>query len=137
MITCCNFLVFVGRLVQQILPACFHRIRYFGLQHPSSYKKRFEEITNALKLSGLNIHDNTFMAYFTKKWEWKLNPKKCSFCEDRMEIYRIWSKKYGEIYNIFHELAKYDLPPPKYENIRSTDDSYLDLCFEQLSFMIA
>ncbi len=135
--TTCNFIIFIGRLVQQILPAGFHRIRYFGLQHPSSYIKRFDEITNALKLSGMNVHENTFMAYATKSWEWKVNPKKCSFCEDKMEIYRIWSKKYGEIYNVFHELANCNLPPPKDEENLSVKDICVESCFEQIPFIFA
>ncbi|MGJ3502536.1 transposase, partial [Piscirickettsia salmonis] len=32
---------FIGRMVQHILPRNFHRVRYYGLQATSSFKKHF------------------------------------------------------------------------------------------------
>lgn len=137
-VTTCSFIDFIGRLVQQILPHGFHRIKYFGLQHPSSYKKRFQEITAVLKRSGRKIVEDTFVAYAVGNWKWDLDHRKCSFCGSSMEVYRIWSKKYGEIYHMLYDLREYDIPPPDRpppeENEFSAEHQFLGSCYEQPMF---
>lgn len=49
-VTKCDFITFIGRLAQQILPKSFHRIRYYGLQHPSCYVSRANEKLSQIKI---------------------------------------------------------------------------------------
>jgi len=43
--------VFIGRMVQHILPRGFQRVRYYGLQAMTSFKKWFEVIAKAAGFS--------------------------------------------------------------------------------------
>lgn len=116
--TKCSFIDFIGRMAQQILPKGFHRIKYFGLQHPSSYKCRVKEINEGLKLAGKkNYSDDTFVAsYAVGNWKWARDPRKCSYCGEQLELSKIWSKKYGTIFDIFISL-KDSIPPPEQDFI--------------------
>jgi hypothetical protein len=111
--TTCDFITFIGRLAQQILPKGFHRIKYFGLQHPSGYKKRVKEINEGLKMVGKrNYNDDSFIAsYAIGNWKWARDPRKCSYCGSDLELSKIWSKKYGVIFDIFIDLNN-SIPPP-------------------------
>ena len=80
------------------------------------------------------------MAYAVGNWKWDLDHRKCSFCGTEMEVYRIWSKKYGEIYHMLHDLKtrECDIPPPEtlrpLENESISQNHFLESCYEQLSF---
>lgn len=138
--TTCDITDFIGRLAQQILPLGFHRIRYFGLQHPSSYQKHVQEISDGLKKIGRTINsDDSFIAYAVGNWKWTRDPRKCSYCGNELEVTKIWSKKYGVIYDILLELEEYVLPPPNKEqtieeNYELIDDGFSKLQGEQLCF---
>ena len=136
-VTTCSFMDFVGRLAQQILPKCFHRIRYFGLQHPSSFQRRFQEITSSLMKTGRNISKDTFVAYAVGNWKWDLDHRTCTFCGAVMEVYKIWSKKYGEIYHMLHDARVVeDIPPPieNNEEVLPPEYQFLESCYEQQGF---
>lgn len=111
-VTKCDFITFIGRLAQQILPKSFHRIRYYGLQHPSCYVSRANEISNGLKLSGINISNDSFIAYPVGNWKWSLDPRVCKYCGTHLELSKIWSKKYGIIYDFLLGLVPEPIPPP-------------------------
>jgi len=134
----CSFFDFVGRLGQQILPKCFHRIKYFGLQHPSSYKKKSKLISEGMVKSGMKISSDTFVVkYAVGNWKWERDPRKCSMCSSVLEISRIWSKKYGTLFDIFDDWKK-SIPPPKDEpktiNNFALNNEVRGLCGIQLSF---
>lgn len=96
--TTCSFIEFIKRLAQQILPKCFHRIKYYGLQHPSGYKRRFKEITEGLKKIGAVQGSDSFLAYATGDWKWDRDPRKCEFCGEGFgSIENLVKKKWCDI----------------------------------------
>ena len=111
--TFCDVMNFIGRLTQQILPKGFHRIRYFGLQHPSSFQKNVKEINDGLAKSGKKLHsDDSFIAFAVGNWGWINDPRKCFNCGDFLEVWKIWSKKYGVIWEFRGHLIKTGVSPP-------------------------
>lgn len=111
--TSCNIMTFIGRLAQQILPKGFHRIRYFGLQHPSSFRNHVKEINDGLRKSGKTLRsDDSFIAYAVGNWKWNKDHRVCCYCGSALELWIIWSAKYGLIYDAVFELLKTGVSPP-------------------------
>lgn len=138
--TTCKILTFIGRLAQQILPKGFHRIKYFGLQHPSSYQKNKKLITEGLEKSGRKlVSDDSFIAYAVGDWKWSKDPRKCEHCGGELELWKIWSEKYGLIYDATFDLMKNGIdPPPRAiftEEIGESMYEFLSLREEQLPFL--
>jgi len=141
--TTCNVMTFIGRLVQQIFPKGFHNKRYFGLQHPSSYQKNRKIINDGLIKSDRKINSNdAFVAYAVGNWKWTNDNRICSKCKNEMIISKIWSAKYGIIYDALKCLVKNFVDPPVQDNKNelSNDcevnsdptDSNLSLSWKQL-----
>lgn len=138
--TRCTFEIFIGRLAQQILPKCFHRIIYFGLQHPSSYQKNMKVINDGLKKAGRKlVGDESFVAYAVGNWKWRNDPRKCEYCGSELELWKIWSKKYGLIYDATFDLMKNGVDPPPIfkipEEIDVNMSEFINLREEQLCFL--
>lgn len=113
MVTSCDVNTFIGRMAQQILPKKLHRIRYWGIQHPSSYQKNRQEINVGLRKIGRTLNsDDSFIAYATGNWKWSKDPRKCDYCGSDLEVWKIWSEKYGTIYDAVFDLMKNGVSPP-------------------------
>ena len=138
--TSCSTINFIGRLAQQIFPKGFHRIKYFGLQSPSSYTKNKKIVSDGLKKSGRKlVSDDSFVAYAVGAWKWTKDPRKCECCGGELIVWKIWSKKYGIIYDAALELMKNGVDPPAVatfsEEIIENMHEFLNLREEQLSFL--
>ena len=95
--------VFIGRMVQHILPKGFQRIRYYGLQATASFKKWYEVIA---KLTGDLV--DSMMTYATRlKYSDFFsevagrNPLNCESCGELMELTRLFHPARGFFYDIF------------------------------------
>lgn len=129
---------FIGRMVQQILPKGFQRIRYYGLQATKTFEKFmevlkgvFESIKNVAK-GCYKVVKKLYRKRYIETHHGK-DPFICSYCGHEMEIFKIWSKKYGFIYDWYEESVEvYD----SYEENKSVEqgvsppqDTYLQLEF--------
>ena len=138
--TFCDIMTFIGRLAQRILPKGFHRIKYFGLQHPSSYQKNRKEINDGLKKSGRKVDsDDSFVAYAIGNWRWSKDPRTCDYCGSELEVWKIWSKKYGVIYDALFDMMASGVSPPSADtmSIKNTKaiGELFDLREKQLCFV--
>lgn len=101
---------FLGRMVQQIMPKGFQRVRYYGLQATASYARSKERIQEAMGLGDADsdLGPDRFVAegkvtvsvkktgYDKKVFELTgEHPLNCLHCGQRMEVVKVWSKKYG------------------------------------------
>ena len=96
--------VFIGRMVQHILPKGFKRVRYYGLQATKTFAKWKEMITKGIKNLSTEIHDAYQVITIPKYRERYIkgsgkDPFKCSHCGNEMVLWRIWHPKYGVIYD--------------------------------------
>jgi hypothetical protein len=109
-------LLFIGRMVQHILPKGFQRIRYYGLHS----HRRYDEMRS--KLPGILRSDTAP----TSPTEYRVTPRKtfaqlfrltfgadpllCPKCRQPMELERMWHPKYGTLHDWFDaEFEEVDL----------------------------
>lgn len=112
---------FIGRMVQQILPPRFKRIRYYGLQFPSNRSRLTAKVCEAVGRLVLlpEVERRSKVAArldyksLIEIW-WGVDPFRCSHCGSRMELARMWQFGKGWVYSIFDQLFGYDLGPPGY-----------------------
>ena len=95
--------VFIGRMVQHILPKGFQRIRYYGLQATASFKKWYEVIA---RLTGDLVDRMMTYANRLKYCDFfrevaGQNPLICDSCGDLMELTRLFHPARGFFYDIF------------------------------------
>jgi hypothetical protein len=95
---------FIGRLVQQILPKGFQRIRYFGLQATKTFEKVKDLIASALMKVGQVIEGGYKVVkkrlYRDRyKDSAKKDPFRCNFCGEEMDLWKIWVPQYGVIFD--------------------------------------
>lgn len=110
---------FIGRMVQQILPPRFKRIRYYGLQSPSNRSgltaKVCEAVGRLVLLPEIErrsaVPARSCYKDLIELW-WGENPLRCKECGHQMELARMWMFGKGWVYNIFDLLFGYDLGPP-------------------------
>jgi hypothetical protein len=94
--------VFVGRMVQHILPKGFQRIRYYGLQATKTFKKCQAVIKNAGLTKGKG--EGAYEVVQEKKYRQRYkegcgkDPFICPYCGKEMVLWEIWHPKYGVIY---------------------------------------
>lgn len=112
-------LSFVGRMVQQILPKGFRRIRYYGLQDSKNFsrlrakvfeaigKLNFDPAVDCEKAETSKLKYNELVKEF-----WGKDPLICSFCGERMELVRIWEEGKGFVYDLFERTFIDDIGPP-------------------------
>lgn len=142
--------IFIGRLMQQLLPKGFHKVKYYGLHRPKSYRKSAEIVQNGMKGAAIDRNfrnDPTLLqigpdGYQQRMKKWTgVDPLQCPCCGTQMEIVKVWSLKYGPIFDLLEQYQRMAIPPPKnlkkiIENIPSEPidivrDSgrQLELCF--------
>lgn len=121
-------LEFIGRMVQQILPSGFQRVRYYGLQATASFKKSEELINKAMETQSfedttreLNVFvaDNCKQKTFSDK-VYALtgqNPLKCKNCGGIMELVQIWVKGKGYVFDLLAFMESQATGPPKEASI--------------------
>ena len=100
---------FIGRMVQQILPKGFQRIRYFGLHATKIYKK-YEQILTGLFKKVTQVAKGCYKV-IKKRYRDRYkeanhgkDPFICSQCGSLMEVSAIWSPKHGFIYDWLEQI---------------------------------
>ncbi len=110
---------FLGRMMQQLLPKGFQRIRYYGLQsnqHRSRLRAKVCAALGMLELIQERVLAPVRIARLTYKslveiW-WKYDPLRCRKCGELMELVRIWNPKKGFVFSLFSNLFGKDIGPP-------------------------
>lgn len=103
-------LVFIGRMVQHILPKGFQRIRYYGL-HATCKAKRIREELEGLLNDGQEPVANTYQVTGYReriKKSFGIDPLLCPKCGSEMELEGIWHPKYGWIVDNWKSFFKED-----------------------------
>jgi len=98
-------LIFIGRMVQHILPKGFTRIRYYGL-HATCRASRIREglkdllVDTGSEVTGTyQVADSSYRNRIKKSFG--IDPLLCSVCGDEMEFEGIWHPEYGWIVDNF------------------------------------
>ena len=139
---------FIGRMVQQLLPKGFHRVKYYGLQHSKTFSKSKELVLEGMskvELSKIGEEQAVFKARKLsyqerlKIWTGK-DPLECPSCGAEMEVIKVWSKKYGVMFDLLEELKKRGRPPDELLSLQKIDPTDpKDICnqvYEQMSMDI-
>jgi hypothetical protein len=96
--------VFVGRMVQHILPKGFQRIRYYGLQSSKTVEK-WKEVIEGINLGKKGDSNGAYEIVEEKNYRDRYkegcgnDPLKCPCCGAEMSLWKIWHPKYGVIYS--------------------------------------
>lgn len=96
---------FIGRMVQHILPRGFQRVRYYGLQATSSFKKWYEVVAKAagdLVDSMVSYAKRINYAEFFEEVA-KRNPLKCKLCGRGMELVQLYHPDRGMFFDLLAE----------------------------------
>lgn len=109
---------FIGRMVQNILPKGFQRVRYYGLQSTCKLKKVRVLLQTALKklvqgVFGWAERIVEKLSYQERmKRAYALDPLTCVQCGTEMWLWYVWHPDYGVIYDELTQLraGKYDSP---------------------------
>ena len=119
---------FIGRMIQQVLPCGFQKVRYYGLQSTKSYSKNREKILDACDgetpIKSSEVFKAPAQTYADRMMEWTgKNPLVCSKCKNKMEVTKIWIKGKGFVYDLYSNLSH---GPPedvllKLKTMRTTD----------------
>ena len=96
--------IFIGRMVQHVLPKGFKRIRYYGVQAPKTFAKVKMVIQAALaKVEGRVKGAVKIIARLTYRQRYAQStgrdPCRCPHCGKEMAVWRIWHPIYGVIYD--------------------------------------
>ncbi|MFW5928505.1 MAG: IS91 family transposase [Thermoplasmatota archaeon] len=123
-----SVLIFIGRMVQHILPKGFKKVRYYGLHATCKAKK----VAKKLKVIFINIGRKVIKSLFAKekKEEKKRSyrdrimemtgedPFRCPNCGSEMILWKIWVPGYGIIYSELEEMKN-----GKYERLEWEQES--------------
>jgi hypothetical protein len=94
--------VFIGRMVQHILPKGFQKVRYYGLQATANFKKWYEVIAQAagdLVDAMVSYAKRISYAEFFEEIA-GLNPLTCVFCGRGMELVQLFHPKRGVFFDL-------------------------------------
>ena len=103
--------VFIGRMVQHILPKGFQRVRYYGLQATKTFRKWVLIIEKGMRAIGRAVK-GTYRIIGVKKYKErylevsKKNPWICSFCGGEMRLWKIWHPDYGVLFDEYERIKK-------------------------------
>ncbi len=139
---------FIGRMVQQVLPKGFHKVKYYGLQRPKSFAKSKALIKDGLKKVNALVFDSDQSVFRAAKdsyqermklWTGK-DPLECPSCSSQMEVIKIWSKGKGVIFDLLEVLKRSHAPPIKLIKLENAQVSepinIIENFFEQLDLAI-
>ena len=113
---------FIGRLMQQVLPKGFHRVKYYGLHHQNSYSK-WEQIVQegiasqvdsellSRDYSVFKVAADTYQSRM-KLWTGK-DPLACPHCGHQMEVVKVWSRDKGVIFDLLEKYKRNGRSPPE------------------------
>lgn len=94
--------IFIGRMVQHILPKGFQRVRYYGLQATATFKKWYEviarvagDLVDAMVSYVKRIAYADFFEEVAKR-----NPLKCIFCGNELELVRLFHPNRGLFFDL-------------------------------------
>ena len=141
-------LVFIGRMVQQILPKGFHRVKYYGLHHPKTFEKSKKLVLAGVQKIYENViqFDRTMFRVAADSYQERMklwtgrDPLKCPGCNSQMEIIKVWTKSKGVVFDLLDEYKKRGRPPDELislSKVKPTEpvDIMTDF-FEQLDLAI-
>jgi hypothetical protein len=106
-------LIFIGRMVQHILPKGFQRIRYYGLQATCKASKIREELKALLDDNSPEPVAGTYRVtgYRSRiKKGFGIDPLLCPKCGDEMSFEGIWHPEYGWIVDNWESLLTEEIP---------------------------
>ena len=114
-----NSIGFLGRILQQLLPKGFQRIRYYGLQSNQHRSRLRAMVCSALDMLDLVFERVSAPVVTTKLtyqslvgiW-WDYDPLRCNKCGELMDLVRVWKPKKGFIFDIFRMLFGKEIGPP-------------------------
>jgi len=101
--------VFIGRMVQHIMPKGFQRVRYYGLQATKTFKKWSGVIGKGIRALEREVK-GTYQIVKSKKYRERYmeissqDPFLCRYCGYEMVLWKIWHPKYGDIYDEYENL---------------------------------
>jgi hypothetical protein len=101
--------VFIGRMVQHIMPKGFQRVRYYGLQATKTFKKWSVVIRKGIRALG-RVVKGAYQIVKGKKYRERYmeissqDPFLCRHCGHEMVLWKIWHPKYGDIYDEYENL---------------------------------
>ena len=103
--------IFIGRMVQHVLPKGFQRVRYYGVQATKTFATLKVLIQEALaKVKGLLKGAIKIIAPMTYRERYQQStgrdPLRCPHCHAEMGIWKIWHPKYGVIYDELEVIKK-------------------------------
>ena len=121
-----DVLTFIGRMVQQVMPKGFKRVRYLGLHGTASVKKCKMLVVSAIRNPErleMNLQEAMLvkracnLSFREKIMKWKKrDPLKCKECGRVMELVEVWIKEKGKVFDYFDELRR---APPEIQLIPS------------------
>jgi hypothetical protein len=96
--------MFIGRMVQQVMPKGFKRIRYYGVQATKTFAKVKVVMQAALaKVEGVVKGAVKIIARLTYRQRYEQStgrdPFRCPHCGAEMKVWRVWHPTYGVIYD--------------------------------------
>jgi len=110
---------FMGRMLQQILPKGFQRIRYFGIQAKCVFNKWKAKLLQVLTAMGCKI-DDSYQTVFRKNYRERykkgagIDPFICKECGSELCLMRVWIPGRGIVYDALEEAKKgkygFDVP---------------------------
>ncbi|MBI4333963.1 MAG: transposase [Chloroflexi bacterium] len=119
-------LIFIGRMVQHILPKGFHHIRYYGLQATCKAKKIREVLRKVVMVVGRAIQ-GAYRILAKKGYRERMlastgrDPLLCPRCGRPMELWQIWHPRYGVIYDELKEIMRGRYEPRRVDPDRERD----------------
>ena len=101
--------VFIGRMVQHILPKGFQRVRYYGLQATKTFNKWSSIIEKGIRVIGRAVK-GTYRVIQVKRYKERYvegssrNPWICSYCGGEMRLWKIWHPDYGVLFDEYERI---------------------------------
>jgi hypothetical protein len=108
--------VFIGRMVQHIMPKGFQRVRYYGLQATKTFKKWSVVIRKGIRAL-VRVVKGAYQIVKGKKYRERYleissqDPFLCRHCGHEMVLWKIRHPKYGDIYDEYENLKAGKYPP--------------------------
>jgi len=107
--------VFIGRMVQHIMPKGFQRVRYYGLQATKTFKKWMSVILEGMKAFGRAVK-GTYQIIRVKKYKERYlesgvrNRWSCKYCGNELMLWEIWHPNYGMLFDEYENIKKRTCP---------------------------